>query len=181
MPNMFPVKPRTATSASAKKRMDKQQAEEAKGGFMGWVTAYMDGSAKMVWGWAQAGYRVFYADGSSRNYAAHVPEGERQTVSRGELRGVLHALLYRQAEEQLLAVMDSEYIFKGSTEWSVKRRRHAWRTASGKGASRPLGTDSVGVGAGRGMCTIAVDPLAFGGAGEPWFRCPSRDWQATTP
>ena len=86
----------------------------------------------------QAGYGVFFAENSPRNYAAHVPEDERQSVSRGELRRVLHALLQRRAGERLLVVMDSEYVFKGITEWSVKWQRHSWRTASGEVGHRDL-------------------------------------------
>ena len=56
-----------------------------------WVGA--DGSAKRLQGLMQAGYGVFYGDGSDCNFAAHVLLVERQSVSRGELWGVLHALL----------------------------------------------------------------------------------------
>ena len=55
----------------------------------GWTVAYTDGSAKHVRGWMQAGYGVWYGVGHSRNHAAHVPTHERQSTSRGELRGVL--------------------------------------------------------------------------------------------
>ena len=97
----------------------------------GWVLAYTDGSAKTMRGRAQAGYGMSFADDSPRNHAAHVPEEECQSVNRGELGGVLHALLHRQAEESLLVVMDSEYIFKGITDWLGKWRRRSWRMASG--------------------------------------------------
>ena len=50
----------------------------------------------------------------------------------------LHALLNRRVGERLLVVMDSEYIFKGITDWSVKWRRHSWRTASGEVGHRDL-------------------------------------------
>ena len=96
------------------------------------MTGYTDGSAKIVRGWVQAGYGVFLEDDSPRNHAAHVPEEERQRVSQGELRGVLHALLHRRVGERLLVIMDSEYIFKGITEWSVNWRRHSWLTVSGE-------------------------------------------------
>ena len=59
----------------------------------GWVVAYTDGSAKRVRGWMQAGYGVWYGPHHTRNFSAHVPAHERQSISRGELLGVLHAML----------------------------------------------------------------------------------------
>ena len=104
----------------------------------GWVAAYTDVSAKTVRGWAQAGYRVFNATSSPQNFEAFVLETEHQSESRGELRAVLHALLHRWPGERLLVVMNFEYIFEGNTEWSVKWRRHTWRTASGEVGHRDL-------------------------------------------
>ena len=53
-------------------------------------------------------------------------------MSRVELRGVLHALRNRGVGGRLVTVLDSEYVFKGITEWSVKWERHGWRSR-GKG------------------------------------------------
>ena len=61
----------------------------------GWVGGCSDGSARRVRGWMQAGYGFFYMDQSEHNFAAHLPERECQSVSCGELRGVLHAC-YRE-------------------------------------------------------------------------------------
>ena len=135
MPNMFPVLAQPATTAQAVKPVNKLQAKEDKWGkytdevvgqiaqleAQGWVVVYTDGSAKTVRGWERAGYGAYYAAKSSRNFVAPVPETE-QSVSQGELRGVLHALLLRQGS--VLVVLDSEYVFKGITEWSAKWRRH---------------------------------------------------------
>ena len=88
--------------------------------------------------WMQAGYGVFYGDGSDRNFAACVPVVERQSVGRGELRGVLHALLQRKPGERLVVVLDSLYVYKGIMEWSPKWRRHGWRTSSGEVGHRDL-------------------------------------------
>ena len=104
----------------------------------GWTVAYTDGSAKTVRGWAQAGFGVWFHRGSPRNHSAHVLISEQQSVSRGELRGVLHAVLARRPGERLAVVMDSEYVFKGIMEWSPKRRRHGWRTSSGEVGHRDL-------------------------------------------
>ena len=41
---------------------------------------------------------------SQRNYHNHVPAHKRQSISKGELRGVLHALLQRQPWETLVVV-----------------------------------------------------------------------------
>ena len=51
---------------------------------------------------------------------------------------MLQALLHRRQGERPLVVMDSEYIFKGITQWSAKWWRHAWRTASGQVGHRDL-------------------------------------------
>ena len=141
-----------STNAKPVKQRDKLKEKEEKWGKYrdaevqrlqalaadGWTVAYSDGSAKTVRGWAQAGYGVWYARGSSRNCAAHVPVGERQSVSRGELRGVLHALLHRSPGERLVVVLDSEYVYKGIVEWSPKWRRHGWRTTGREVGHRDL-------------------------------------------
>ena len=51
---------------------------------------------------------------------------ERQSISWGELGGVLCALLARAAGERLLVVLASEYVFNGITKWSTKWRWHGW-------------------------------------------------------
>ena len=104
----------------------------------GWTAAYTDGSSKTVRGWAQAGFGVWFHRESPRNHSAHVPTNERQSVSKGELRGVLHVILARRSGERLAVDMDSEYVFKGIMEWSPKWRRHAWRTSSGEVGHRDL-------------------------------------------
>ena len=90
----------------------------------GWATAYTDGSAKQVGGWWQAGYGVWFGEGLERNFSAPVPTMERQSISRAELWGVLHALRARRGAERLVVILDSEYVYKGVTEWSIKWARH---------------------------------------------------------
>ena len=104
----------------------------------GWVVVYTDGSAKRVRGWMQAGYGVWFGHHHSRNFRAHVPAHERQSISRGELRGVLHAMLSRAEGERMVVVVDSEYIFKAITVWTEKWKRHGWRTSSGEVGHRDL-------------------------------------------
>ena len=86
--------------------MDKLQVKEAKWGAYktkvvaeletlsgeGWTVVYTDGSAKVVRGWAQAGFGAWYGPSSPRNVSDFVPLGEKQSVSRAEIRGVLHAV-----------------------------------------------------------------------------------------
>ena len=67
-----------------------------------------------------------------------VPATERQSVSTGELRGVLHALQRRRAGEKMAVVLDSEYVYKGITEWSPKWHRHSWRVKSREVGHRDL-------------------------------------------
>ena len=47
---------------------------------------------------------------------AYVPVMERQSVSWGELRGVLHVLLKRRLGGRLVVVLGSEYVHKGILE-----------------------------------------------------------------
>ena len=98
----------------------------------GWVVVYTDGSAKRVRGWMQAGYGVWFGDNNSRNFRAHVPAHERQSISRGELRGLLHAMLSRAAGERMVVVVDSEDVFKAITVWTERWKRHGWRTSLGE-------------------------------------------------
>ena len=146
MPRIFPEQPQQPTNAKPVKQRDKLKEKKEKSGKYrdaevqrlqalaaeGWTVAYSDGWAKTVRGWAQVGYGVWYARGSSRNCAAHVPVGEQQSVRRGELRRVVHALLHRSRGERLVVVLDSQYVYRGIVEWSVKWRQHWWRTTSGE-------------------------------------------------
>ena len=104
----------------------------------GWAVVYTDGSFKTVREWMRGDYGVWFAIGLERNYCAHVSESERQSVCRGELRGVLHAILHRRPGESMAVVMDSEYVFKGITGWSLKWRRHGQRTSNGEVGHRDL-------------------------------------------
>ena len=82
----------------------------------------------------QAGYGVWFGQDHHRNIGAHVPVHERQSSSRGELRGVLHALLSRSSGEHLVVVMDSE--------WDNNMvRRHGWRTSTREVGHRDLWED----------------------------------------
>ena len=78
----------------------------------------------------QAGYGVWYGDGSHRNYHSAIVAHEHQSISRAELRGVRHALLHRRLGERVVVVMDSEYVYKGIVEWSLKWRRHVWECST---------------------------------------------------
>ena len=132
--------------------MDKQQLKEEKWGAYkkklvaelesltgeGWTIVYTDGSAKVVRGWAQAGYGAWYGHDSLRNSSDFVPLGEKQSVSRAELRGVLHAVRSRRWEERMIVVLDSEYVFKGITQWSRKWQRHQWRVLGKEGEHKEL-------------------------------------------
>ena len=80
---------------------------------------------------------MFYGDWSHHNFAAHVPVTERQSVSRGELRGV-HALLQRKPGERLVVVLDLLHLYRGMVNWSPKWHRHGWRTPGGEAGRRDL-------------------------------------------
>ena len=104
----------------------------------GWVVVYTDGSAKRVRGWMLAGYGVWYGPHNTRNFSAHVPAHERQSISRGEVRGVLHAMLSRAVGERMVIVLDSEYVFKDITIWTEQWKRHGWRASTGEVGHRDL-------------------------------------------
>ena len=137
MPGIFEGPPQQPTTVGGGP-VDKQQLKEEKGGAYkkklvaelesldgeGWTIVYTDGSLKMIRGWAQAGYGAWYGHDSLRNSSEFVPLGEKQSVSGAELRGVLHAVRSRRWEERMIVVLDSEYVFKGITQWSNKWQRH---------------------------------------------------------
>ena len=64
-----------------------------------------------------------------RNASDFIPLWEKQSVSRAELRGVLHAVRGRQWGERMVVVLDLEYVYKGITQWSSKWQRHQWRVS----------------------------------------------------
>ena len=68
---------------------------------------------------------------------------EDQTNNRGELRAVHYALLRQPAGKPLHRVVDSEWVYKGVTEWGAVWRRHQWRTATGDVAHRDLWEPSL--------------------------------------
>ena len=102
-----------------------------------------NGSSKRVKCWWQAGYGGWFAKGSERNFSAQVLTHERQSMGRGELRGVLQALQARGAGEKMVVVLDSEYVYKGIIEWCSRWQHHGWRVKNrdvGHGTcGRPFG------------------------------------------
>ena len=140
---IFKGPPQQPTTFRGGPHVDKQQMKEVKWGAYktklvaeleslsgeGWAVVYTDGSAKVVRVWAQAGYGAWYGLGSLRNSSDFVPLGEKRSVSRAELRGVLHAVRSRRWEERMIVVLDSEYVFKGITQWSSKWQHHHWRVS----------------------------------------------------
>ena len=73
-----------------------------------WTLVYTDGSANQVRGWWQAGYGAWFGNSDERDVGLQVPEGEGQSVSRGELCGLLCALQRRRAGEQMVVVLNSQ-------------------------------------------------------------------------
>ena len=111
--------------------------------------AYTDGSAKGVRGWLSAGYGVWYGDSKGDNYYNQVPAHERQSVSRGELNGVLHDLQPRGS-------CGLGIFYKGIVEWSVNWRCHGWCCSSGEVGHRDLSDISSGCRRrGGSMCRCA--------------------------
>ena len=102
-------------------------------------------------GWRQVGYGVFFGADADCNFAVHVPVAERQSVSRGELQGGLHALFHCKPGERLVVVLDSMYVYRGITEWLLAHLQRAG------GAQGLVGTDSVGARKGRGPSHLGVE------------------------
>ena len=84
------------------------------------------------------------------------PPAERQSVSRGELRGVLYALEQRRASEKMGVVLDSEYVYKGITEWPPKWQRHGRRVKSREIGRRDLGEAFYSFRQGAGALLLSV-------------------------
>jgi len=122
-----------------KKERYKEQVSAARNSILekqhtGWPVVFTDGSAKQVRGYWQAGLGFFYGAGDTRNVSEHVPLGERQTVSRAELRGVLRALTDKPPCKPLHIVLDFEYIYKGLVEWAER-----WESNGCIGSMGPVG------------------------------------------
>ena len=64
---------------------------------------------------------MFYGEGDARNLSALVPHHEHQANNKGELRAVHHVLQALRPGAWLAIVMDSEYVFKGLTEYVWER------------------------------------------------------------
>ena len=56
-----------------------------------------------------------------------MPTAEHQSVSWAELQGVLHELQHRRGAKHIIIILDSEYVYKGITELSIKWARHGGR------------------------------------------------------
>ena len=142
---MFKKDPRPPTNACKPPPVDKMAGDAKRGEHKAclmkesgglssqeWTMVYADGSAKKGRGWMQAGYGVWLGGQSPRNFHAHVPAHERQSISQGELPGVPHALQQWRPAEKMVLVLDSEHVSKGVVEWSAKWRRHGWRCSTGE-------------------------------------------------
>ena len=127
---------------------------------------------------------MFFSEMSDRNHGAPVPPSERQSVSRGGLRGVLHALQSQRPQERMVIVLDSEYVFKGIMEWSAKWRRHSWRTASGEVGHRDLWEAILELqdrgGGGGGSGESGVDPVPCQGDFQPSVMSLPLAWLSLT-
>ena len=133
----------------------------------GWRLVYTDGSAKQLRGWWQADCGVWFGEGEDKNVGAPVPTHERQSLSRGELRDVLYALEGRRGGERMLVILDSEYMYKGITEWSVKWHRHRWWVKNREVGHRDLWEQIFPAMAGGGVAVaVGVDAFPYAGSGK---------------
>ena len=110
----------------------------------GWVIVFTDGSSKRADGWDQAGYGCFYGHKHPRNVGDYVPEVEPQTNNRGGIRAVLCALEHKAESEQLVVVVDSEYVFDVLTKNLLRWERKFWRGTSGIVSQSDLWADILG-------------------------------------
>lgn len=102
------------------------------------IVAYTDGGVSLknkIGGW---GVVFVYPDGS-RKGIANYEEGEGVTNNTMEMTAVIEALKFidhNHPGEPLEIVSDSEYVIKGTTEWSVKWRANGWRGMGGRVKNR---------------------------------------------
>ena len=97
----------------------------------GWDVVFTDSSSKITYQQLTEGYVVWYGEADARNRSFVLSRGEDQTNNRGEFRAAYYALSHQPAGKALHMVVDSEWVYKGVTEWGEVWRRHHWRTATG--------------------------------------------------
>ena len=95
----------------------------------------------------QAGYGVWFGLHHQRNFSAHVPAHEWQSI-RGGNYGGLHAMLSRAPGERMVVVLESEHGFKRITMiWPDMARQveASWMEdgLKGGGAQGPVGAHPV--------------------------------------
>ena len=108
----------------------------------GWDVVFTDRSSKIAYQQLTGGYGVWYGEGDERNRSFVLARDEDQTNNWGELRAAFYALSRQPAGKPLHMVVDSEWVYKGVTEWGVVWQCHQWRTATGDVAHRDLGAVS---------------------------------------
>ena len=67
-----------------------------------------------------------------------MPEEERQSISRAELRAIVRVLADKEMAKPLHVVLDAQYIYKGITEWLPQWVSQGWLGASGPVGHRDL-------------------------------------------
>ena len=84
------------------------------------------------------GCGVWYGEGDERNKSFVLARDEEKTNNRGGLRAAFYALSRQPTGNPLHMVVDSEWVYKGVTEWGVAWQPHHWRTATGDVAHKDL-------------------------------------------
>jgi ribonuclease HI len=93
------------------------------------VRVYTDGACRGNPGPGGYGLRIRWPDGRVKEYGgAENPS----TNNRMELKAVIEALRLTQDEEDVLVVMDSEYVRQGITSWLKGWKARGWITATKK-------------------------------------------------
>ena len=92
--------------------------------------AYTDGSSKIMFGHIRlGGFGVYYGEGDIRNVSQTLG-GASQTNNRAELMAVIFAVAQQPADRGLHIITDSEWVYKGITQWVRVWARNDWKSTS---------------------------------------------------
>jgi ribonuclease HI len=93
------------------------------------VRVYTDGACRGNPGPGGWGLRIRWPDGRFREYGG---AADPTTNNRMELKAVIEALRLTRDEEDVLVIMDSEYVRQGITSWLASWKARGWVTTTKK-------------------------------------------------
>ena len=94
------------------------------------------------------GFGVYYGEGDIRNVSQPLG-GVSQTNNRAELMAVIFAVAQQPADRGLHVITDSEWVYKGITQWVRVWARNDWKSTSGDVHHRDLWEQLIALTSGR--------------------------------